>query len=162
MGLFDIFKKKHWRCRRCKSSDGESQIMEVVAEWDAPHDYSEDRPDDIKFKIVRCPQCGNYAVVGPHPIKCCICKDKQRGVLKYGSMDYTGVLFRRGGCSGYGTYCTQCNLVSEGTRIWKDEKGHYIQRYTYNGSGHEVEAGKQRITILTAPALYYMYQVEYK
>ena len=131
MGFFSFLKKKQWRCCNCKTANGEHPILEVIEEgW-----------------ILRCPLCGKYANVSKSPDNCFKCKSLKRGILKYGVVERTGYIFHIARNYGYINYCQSCMLICEGERIFKDEKGYYVKLTTYNASGHEVLAGKQRVTL---------------
>lgn len=160
MKLLNIFKRKRWRCLKCQSPEGGHPVMEVIWDVDVPHDYLEDRRNDVKYKLLRCPQCGKYAVVGPHPI-ICHCGAERRGVLRTGNTDYSGCRIRSYTPPKSGElllYCRQCECSMDGP-IYKDDKGAYIQLRSYNASGQEVDAGKTRVTLL--PTLFYR-EVELK
>ncbi len=134
--------------------------MEVIWDVDTPRDYLEDRRNDVKYKLLRCPQCGKYAVVGPHPI-ICHCGAARRGVLRAGNTDYRGGIHRAIVSPKRGDlylYCTRCENSIDG-RIYKDDKGAYIQLLAYNASGHVKDGGKTRVTLL--PTLW-SWEVELK
>lgn len=148
MGFFSFFKKKQWRCRNCKSDDGKFQIMMIITEVDIPAhtEYRDDQFEDYsktKYKIVRCPQCGKYAVVGPFPPLCSRCHNECRNVYRTGAVDRTGARMWAYCTLPSGLYFPYCC-----NDFHKDDIGYYEELTTYNASGHEVFAGKQRVTLL--------------
>jgi hypothetical protein len=102
-------------------------------------DCKDENGKTLNYKILQCPKCFRYAVVGNKKPHCAICGNFENGVYiaQFDRTDYATF-----------TYCTHCGIYWRkiwGDRVRKDEKGYYYEIRSYNASGHEVIKGIGRI-----------------
>lgn len=129
MNLLDrLFGKKKWICDHCGNS------MKIEEDYDR------------YYKILKCPKCFRYAVVGKKKPHCEKCGNILNGVLR--AQGHNAYLRDQRTTYYTYTYCTHCGIdwmEILGDRARKDEKGYYYEIRSYNASGHEVVKGIARI-----------------